>query len=306
MLGNGGQVKKGSVIIHFSRPLKSFLLKFSRVFLVIFCLLSIFVAKIDSPFTRSVRASIVDGYSEIVSIIITPFNVVTDFFANVSDYFFVYSKNVELVKHNNYLEKQIASLSQIKVENDHLKELLNFVDDRKYGFISSKVVGNTGGAFSRVLVINAGAKDGIEKGMAVVGEKGLVGRIIQVGRVSSQVLLLSDVNSRIPVISSLSRQKAILSGNNGEHLELTYLAKDNNLKEGEEIITSGDGDMFPEGLPVGLAYITKTKEYMVKPYVKWDNLETLGVIKLTSSQTLDEGKDVKTIFSDPNLEYEED
>ncbi len=306
MLGTGGQIKKVSVIIHLSRPLKAFLIKFSKVFLILFCLIAVFVAKIDSPFTRSVRVSILDGYSEIASIVVLPVNLVSNFFQNIGDYFFVYSKNVELTKYNGYLERQLAILSQVKVENEHLKALLNFVDDKKYKFVSSKVIGGESGPFSRSIVINAGKKDGVERGLAVIGENGLVGRIIEVGHNSSQVLLLSDVNSRIPVISSLSRQKSILEGNNSEHPVLNYLPKDNSLKEGEEIITSGDGELFPEGLPVGLFYLSKSKEHMVKPYVKWDSLENLGVIKLIGQQDKDDGRDVKAIFSDPNSDYDEE
>ena len=118
------------------------------------------------------------------------------------------------------------------------------------------------------------------KGQAVVMNGGLVGRVIETGKSSSRILLLTDINSKIPVISIDSRERSILAGNNTENPKLLYMPKESKIVDGEVIITSGDGDMLPPGLMVGKATKLADGSYEVLPFVSWHNIEYVSILGL--------------------------
>lgn len=131
--------------------------------------------------------------------------------------------------------------------------------------ISARLILDAGGPFKRTLLANAGADHGVERGYIALNENGLIGRVVAVGRRSSRVLMLDDFNSKIPVMGLQSRARAVLSGDASAapRIEtgaadvtaprLDYQAPAGALREGERIVTSGDGGVFPRGLVVGYA-----------------------------------------------------
>jgi rod shape-determining protein MreC len=141
--------------------------------------------------------------------------------------------------------------------------------------IGAQLVMDSGGPFTRTLVANAGAEHGVRIGYVAVNEHGLVGRVVSVGRRSSRVLLLDDYNSRIPVMGAQSRVRALLRGEAAaqapslattrpfelESPRLEFFSP--GLREGETIITSGDGGLFPRGLRVGVARRAGNGEWRV-------------------------------------------
>jgi rod shape-determining protein MreC len=131
--------------------------------------------------------------------------------------------------------------------------------------IAAQLVLDSGGPFTRTLVANAGSDHGVHVGYIAVNENGLVGRVVSVGRRSARVLMLDDYNSRIPVLGEASRVRAVLAGQATRPPQLItspyqlqaprleFVVGAENLREGERVITSGDGGLFPRGIPVGLA-----------------------------------------------------
>lgn len=131
--------------------------------------------------------------------------------------------------------------------------------------IAAQLVLDSGGPFTRTLVANAGADHGVHIGFIALNENGLIGRVVSVGRRSSRVLMLDDYNSRIPVMGEASRVRAVLAGQATAPPELVthpyqlqaprmdFIVGAQSLREGERVITSGDGGVFPRGLTVGVA-----------------------------------------------------
>jgi rod shape-determining protein MreC len=132
--------------------------------------------------------------------------------------------------------------------------------------IAAQLVLDSGGPFTRTLVANAGAVHGVKVGYIAMNENGLIGRVVSVGQHTSRVLMLDDYNSRIPVMGEASRVRAVLAGQASHPPELytapfemqrprlDFIVGAQNLREGERVITSGDGGLFPRGIPVGLAH----------------------------------------------------
>ena len=107
-----------------------------------------------------------------------------------------------------------------------LKKLLNSAKERNQKFISSKVISNSGGSYVKTITINVGSNDGVRVGNPVLNNWGMIGRIVEIGRNASRVLLTTDINSQIPVYFENSLHRAILVGKNSDMLELKFLKKE--------------------------------------------------------------------------------
>jgi rod shape-determining protein MreC len=118
---------------------------------------------------------------------------------------------------------------------------------------SARIVTDSRGPFANSRLANAGSEAGIRPGNPVMSENGLVGRIVGVTKGASRVLLLTDVASRTPVMIDRTNARAILTGDGGPNPKLEYLRGQNPVKSGDLVLTSGDGGVFPRGLPVGVA-----------------------------------------------------
>jgi rod shape-determining protein MreC len=119
--------------------------------------------------------------------------------------------------------------------------------------MTARLIGEASGPFSAARIANAGAEVGVKTGFAAINEYGLVGWVSSVGKRSARVLLLTDPNSRIPVMGETSRVRAIMVGDRSGQPEMLYMSDASRLRPGERIMTSGDGGLFPRGILVGYA-----------------------------------------------------
>lgn len=185
----------------------------------------------------------------------------------------------QLTAENEELKQRIKSYVAMEEENNQLRNLLFLANNSLYSSISAKVVSeNFNGSESKFL-INAGKSSGITEGMAVINQDGLIGRIIEVAEHSARVMALQDEQSSIPVIIKPINKRGIISGISGFNkinAQIKYIKKEE-LSEGMEVITSGDGDLLPKDLFVGA--VAKDRESIV-PGFKLGNLDYVLVLKL--------------------------
>ena len=127
---------------------------------------------------------------------------------------------------NKSLSKWKDLALELLAENEELKKLLNSAKEQNQKFVSSKVISNSGGSYVKTITINVGSNDGVRVGNPVVNNWGMIGRIVEIGRNSSRVLLTTDINSQIPVYFENSLHRAILVGKNSDLLELKFLKKE--------------------------------------------------------------------------------
>lgn len=177
----------------------------------------------------------------------------------------------ELERENRELQAWRELAERLAERNARYEALLRMPED-SFGqgadienSIAAQLVLDSGGPFTRTLVANAGADHGVRVGYIAVNENGLVGRVVSVGRRSARVLMLDDYNSRIPVMGEASRVRAVLAGQATRPPELVthpyqiqaprmdFIVGAQALREGERVITSGDGGLYPRGIPVGVA-----------------------------------------------------
>ena len=138
----------------------------------------------------------------------------------------------------------------LKSENKRLKKILEDITYSSNAIIA-KVLIDKQSPFLRSIIINKGSNSDLKKGMAVLSDNYLVGKIVEVNYTSSRVLLLSDLNSRVPVSIEPGSIQSILSGDGGNSAKIQYSKSDLEIKEGSIVYTSGTGGLLKPGIPIG-------------------------------------------------------
>jgi rod shape-determining protein MreC len=129
--------------------------------------------------------------------------------------------------------------------------ILGFRDAIPYATIPSEVIGRDPTNWSNSLVIDKGAIHGIRQGKAVISTRGLVGRVLEVGRYSSRILLITDANSKVGAVIQRNRQGGIIVGRPDGRCKMIYIALDSDAAKGDKVITAGFGSVFPKGILIG-------------------------------------------------------
>ncbi len=181
-----------------------------------------------------------------------PASEVRRFGVGVSSFFDVYDENQQLSEENAKRLAAQTDLATLQRKIQRYEELLKIPADAAVTSVAARVIADSSGPFVRTVLLNAGRGQGITKGQAVVDERGLLGRVITTGNRSSRVLLLTDLNSRIPVMIEGANLKAILVGDNTGQPVLEYLPPGSRITIGTRVITTPDGGVFPPGVPVGV------------------------------------------------------
>ncbi|MCD6035794.1 MAG: mreC [Rickettsiales bacterium] len=255
--------------------------KFPRLSFFLFLAAAIallIVGRTEEGYIELLRTRMIDATVPIIDVLSRPVDGIRQISASIEELATIRKQNKVLRAENERLRQTLMHSIQMESENTHLRNLLNFIKEPNPDFITARIVGDTSSPFAQSAILSAGSDQRVRKGQAVVNNKGLVGRIIEVGARSSRVLLVTDINSRIPIVTSETRERGILAGNNDGSPKLLYLSDNNNVKEGEVVLTSGDGDVFPANQPIGKV-IAKGKDVIsVEPFVEWNRMEFVSVV----------------------------
>jgi rod shape-determining protein MreC len=252
--------------------------RFAFLTLVLASFALMLLGKADTILIERLRVFVDDGVAPVLGVMSRPAAAIASVVNAIHDLAALRAENVRLNEDNARLQHWQTVARELDNENRALKAQLNYLPDPDSAFITARVIGDTGGAFVHSMLLNVGTKDGVRKGQAVIAGENLVGRIAEVGDRSARILLLTDINSHIPVVVESSRAKAILSGDNSDRARLNYLAPNSNAVIGSRIVTSGHGGAFPPGLPVGVIASTQDGIMRVEPFVHRNQLEYVTVV----------------------------
>ena len=163
------------------------------------------------------------------------------------------AENQQLRHQQLYLQSQNQQRLMIQDENTALKELLALSQSLKHRSMAADVLAVNTGQARQVVIINKGKQAGVMLGQLVLDAEGVMGQVIDVGLRTSTILLISDASSAVPVLNQRTGEKAILNGtNNASHLSLIHLPKTVSVQQGDILLTSGLGQQYPAGYPVGV------------------------------------------------------
>jgi rod shape-determining protein MreC len=211
----------------------------------------VLLGRAQSSLFDQARASFTDWTRPALEWVSAPFAGAANWVGNLGHVFTVYQDNLQLKEENARLRQwQTAAL----VLDDRLKRyqlLLHAVPDPALSSITARVIGRASQPFLDTMIIDAGKGQGVKPGEAVVDARGMIGRVFLAGQHTSWIVLLSDLNSRIPVLIQPGNIQAIMAGDNSRTPTLDTFAQNAPMKVGDQVVTSGDGGLIPPGLPVG-------------------------------------------------------
>ena len=249
--------------------------RFSLIFLLFFSFLLLFLGKYNFNqlnYLRIVLNEIVYRSSFIVSI---PENLVINSYNKAKDHYFLY-RDYDFIKEKlNNLESEKYNIDFLIAENKRLRNTLeevNYLSDEQI----AKVLIDKESPFLRSIIINKGSKNNITKGMAVLHNNYLVGKVIEVNFTTSRVLLLSDLNSKTPISIEPGDIQAILSGTGKNEATIQYTKDNLSISNGSIVYTSGTGDLYKAGIPIGKIF-EKDNKKKVDFFADFDQLRFVKV-----------------------------
>jgi rod shape-determining protein MreC len=209
------------------------------------------IGKTQAPLIDGARARLSDAASPALTGLRVPLVAFERWTTGIPTLFAVYQDNIKLREENAELRKWQNVALSLEDRMRRYEQLLNAAPGREIKPVTARVIGESNRPFVSTMILNAGAKDGVRKGQAVVDDRGLIGRIYLTGARTSWVILLTDLNSRIPVVVEPSHRRAILAGNNTAMPELELDVGDGKIGAGARVLTTGDGGLLPPDLPIG-------------------------------------------------------
>jgi rod shape-determining protein MreC len=269
-----------------SAPVKTAATRLALPFLVLVSAVMVLFGKTDLMLYDGLRASIADRVAPILQAIGQPVAAVTNTVQSVSNAVAISRENAQLREENARLLQWQEVARRLETENAELRALTKFEPQNTVHSLSAQVIADSGGAFARNVLINAGSQEGVARGQAALSGEGLVGRISEVGSRTARVLLLTDLNSHIPVELEDNHQHAVLDGDNSEQPRLVYLPTTVEATIGERVVTVGAGGVFPPGLPVGVVSAVASGVIRVEPYAELSRLEVLRIVDFGLSGVL--------------------
>jgi rod shape-determining protein MreC len=265
-------------VIRLSPPRRAALQRVSLLLLVMLSAMVIILGKADQVMFESLRVSVTDTAAPLLAIASRPLTALEALADRARGLVAVYRDNARLAEENERLLRWRQVALSLASENAELHGLLKLVPVPSASFVTARVIGNSGGAYVRNLMIRAGTENGVARGQAAITGEGLVGRVAEVGTQAARILLVTDLNSRIPVIVEGTRQRALMTGDNSDRPSLRYLDTVSGIKVGDRVVTSGEGGVFPPGLPVGVIASLEGEAPRVEPYVELSQVQYLRIV----------------------------
>ena len=235
------------------------------------------LGKADALLAERARMALADALAPIYAALAGPLGGLRETIADAAGLWDMRGENARLREENEHLHRWQSIALALDAENQRLKANLRWIPDPAPSYVTARVVADAGGVYARAVLLSVGPSHGVRKGEIALDERGLVGRVTEIGARTARVLLITDLNSRIPVILETSRAHAILVGTNGPRPRLMYWAEGAMPQENERVVTSTEANAFPANLPVGTVHFSQANVPEVAPAAMLDRLEVVRI-----------------------------
>ena len=263
---------------------KSYQQKFSLLTLIFLSVVILILGSLNFKTIQYVKIGINEVIYRSSFIVSAPENYIKNLNVKMKEHFEFYDEFKKNENELNKLREKKLTNDFLILENKRLRELIN--ESSQSEDIYAKVLIDKNSPYLKSIILNKGSKDNVKIGMAIVDDSYLIGKIIEVNYTNSRALLLSDLNSKIPVLLEPLDIHAVLSGS-GKDFGLIEYTKDGYDQQisGEEIIvyTSGYGDLFKSGMPVGKIIKNKITGQNIVNF--FSDFKQLNYIKIVSYKT---------------------
>jgi rod shape-determining protein MreC len=235
------------------------------------------VGKVDTVLVERARIAVYDASAPIYAALAEPLGHINKTIAEIVGLWGMRDENARLREENEHLRRWQSVALTLDAENQRLKTALRWIPDPEASYVTARVVADAGGVYAKAVLLSVGPNHGLRKGQIALDERGLVGRITEVGSRTARVLLITDMNSRVPVILESSRSHAILAGTNGPWPRLQYWSEGTVPKDGERVVTSAEANAFPANLPVGTVHYNANGVPEIEPDAQ---LRALDIVRV--------------------------
>lgn len=218
-----------------------------RIVRILVILSAAILVILSSSATRLIRINLTDTSAPLLKTA----RSFLGFLENITPFATLRKENRILRDRLDLLTRMAEETRAINDENVRLRNLLDFRKIIPYRSMPAQVIGRDPSNWSNSLIINKGSANGIKQNMAVMSTRGIVGRIVEIGKYSSKVLLITDTNLKVGVLIRRNRQGGVMIGRPGDRCKIIYIALDSDAKAGDKVITAGFGGVFPKGILVG-------------------------------------------------------
>jgi rod shape-determining protein MreC len=259
----------------FVRPVRRVLVGLLAVLLLLIFL----IWRIDSPRVEQFRMAVIDRVVPSFDWAMRPVARVVAMAENFRSYARIIEQNQELRRELQQMRAWREAALQLEQRNAQLLDLNQVRLDPQLTHVTGVVMADSGSPFRKSVLLNVGARDGVQDGWAVMDGLGLAGRIAGVGQRTSRVVLLTDTASAVPVIIQPSGQRAMLIGDTSPFPILEFIESPDDLRPGDRVISSDDGGVFPAGLLVGEVVQTRDRRLRVRIAADYGRLEFLRVLR---------------------------
>ena len=236
--------------------------RFSLFALIVFSIILIYVETIETKPLDYLRSFIKDTIYRGSVVVSSPSKGFKSVFGAVENHLNLFNKNIKLKEENAQLKEQVFDPDFLIFENKQLRQLLDEQVTSSTNLVSARVILDKQSPYLNSFIVNSGSNKEIKNGMAVLDGKNFVGRIVDVNFFSSRVLLVTDLNSKIPVSIEPSGHQAILSGRGTKEPTLEYLPKNHKVQSGNKVYTSGKEGIFTPGIPIGEVRMSNEKNFV--------------------------------------------
>jgi len=264
-------------VIRLSIPLRQALSRLSLPVLIAAALGTMLLGKADSALVDRARMGLADALAPLYGLIAEPVGAVRGAVQELGFLASVRIENARLREENERLHRWQAAALALEAENALLRAQLHYVPEAPASFHTAKVVADAGGTYARAVLLAIQPGIPLRKGQVALDERGLAGRVTEVGSRSARVLLVTDMNSRLPVALEGSRSRAMMAGTNGARPRLQHWPEGAPPREGERVVTSAEAGAFPAGLPVGVVRWTEGGAAEVELFARLDRLDMLRI-----------------------------
>jgi rod shape-determining protein MreC len=237
----------------------------------------ILFGKAQSSLFDRARTDVIDWMRPALVATRVPLEAMNRWAGSIGNIFWVYQENLKLKDENARLRQWHNTAQVLTQRLQRYQLLLNAVPDPALSSVVARVIGRANHPFLQTMILDAGKANGVKPGQAVMDQRGMIGRVYLTGEHTSWVILLTDLNSKVPVSIEPNTDQAIMGGDNSPMPVIETMARGVQLKADSQVVTSGDGDILPAGIPIGVI-VPDGKRYRVSLFADQTTAQDVQIV----------------------------
>lgn len=275
-------------MLRLSMPVRFALSRLTLPVMLLVCLALLLAGRADHHLGDFLRTKVDDALAPLYRAAAAPVDELVSDRGALGTWFGLRAENARLEAQNRELRRWRSVALALAAQNEALKSQLHYVPTPTPSFFTARVIADLGGLYARSLLVTIPRHPGHVINAIAMDGSGVVGRVVEAGSRSARVLLITDLNSKVPVAIGENGERAIMVGQNTADPRLLYWTPGKPPREGAIVLTSAVGGVFPDGLPVGIVHYVGRNDPVVLPFAAMNSLRVLRLFEYDQQGTGDQ------------------